>query len=158
MRTRLALLLAPVLFVACGSGSPTAPEDVAITFETVVNESYSGFSARQRRAVRSDGEWVQVWQTLYAGSSPVPAVPAVDFGRETVVLAAAGERPDGCYSIAITRATSLSDGAVQFEVSETVPGPTCICTQAQTQPVHVVKIARISTRESFVERSFQRAC
>ena len=158
MRNHLALLLVSILSVACGSGSPTAPVDAALSFETIVKASYSGFSGPRRTAVRSDGEWVRVWQTLYAGQNPVPALPEVDFGRETVLLAAAGTRENGCFSIDITRARLTGSGSIELEVTETVPGPTCACTLALTQPVHLVRIARVSATETFVERLSQLLC
>ena len=158
MRTHLALLLVSVLVVACDDGSPSAPEDVTLSFETVAQASYSGFTASQRRAVHGESDWSQVWQTLYAGQTPAPVQPAVDFDRETVLLAAAGIRNNGCYAIEITRASLKGNGILELEVTETVPGPACSCTEALTQPVHLVRVARVSIRETFVELRSQRRC
>ena len=157
MRARRALLLILALPLACSDGSPTAP-GTALSFEGIVQLSYSGFSDQQMRAVRSGGEWSEVWQTLYAGQSPVPALPSVDFARETVILAAAGTRSNGCYSIEITRASWNRSGVFAFEVLETFPGSTCGCTQAVTQPVHVVRLAAVSAAETFMLRRAELAC
>lgn len=157
MRIHVGLLLVSVLFVACDDDSPTAPGD-GLAFETVAKASYSGFSEPTREVVRTPGEWAEVWQTLHAGQSEVPALPAIDFDREMVVVAAAGARANGCYSIDVTAARRRGNGAVEFELTETVPGPACGCTQAITQPVHAVRVARLPDPESFVARVSQRRC
>ena len=154
---RTALLLILTLSLACSDGSPTAP-GTALSFESIAQLSYSGFPVQQMSAVRGEREWHEVWRTLYAGQSPVPALPSVDFARETVILAAAGSRSNGCYSIEITRASWTRSGAVAFEVLETFPGSTCGCTQAVTQPVHVVRLAAVSAAETFVLRRAELAC
>ena len=158
MRTPFVLLLLLTAAAACSDSSPTATDDATLTFETVVQTSYSGFDDPQKRVIRSVGEWDQVWRTLYASQRPAPPLPAVDFSREVVVLAAAGERSNGCYSIEATRARLIGDGTVEFELTETVPGAACGCTQAVTQPVHLIRMARFQGRELFVDRAFQLAC
>lgn len=158
MRIHPGLLLVCLLFVACDEDSPTAPQDTPLVFETVVKASYSGFFEPARGTVRTAEEWGQVWQTLHAGLSPMPPLPAIDFDREMVVLAAAGTRSNGCYALDITGARRRGNGGVELEVTETVPGPTCACTEALTQPVHVVKVVRVPGPETFVERRSQRRC
>ena len=88
----------------------------------------------------------------------MPALPEVDFGRESLILAAAGTRSNGCYSIAVSRARLTVEGAVELEVVETSPGPSCVCTQALTQPVHVVRLEPASADATFVERRAQLRC
>lgn len=162
MRIHPTLLLLPLLFVACDKNSPTSPVDSSVPFVTVAKASYSGFSTPVRETVRGTEEWVTVWQTLYAGRGPLvgpmPPLPEIDFDREMVVLVAAGTRRNGCFAIDVTRARLKGNGAVEFEVTETVPGPTCVCTFALTQPVHVVKLARLPGPETFVERRAESRC
>jgi len=157
MRTHIALLLLFLPSTACDD-SPATPGDAALSFETLVQASTSGFSESQRRVVDDAADWAQTWQTLYAGQSPLPALPAVDFGREIVILAAAGPRSNGCYAIEITRVSLTRRRTLEVDVTETVPGPACVCTQAVTQPAHLVKVERVSAPVNFVDRLFQRAC
>lgn len=157
MRRVLALSFATVLLLACNGRSPTAPEDAVVPFETVVSASVSGFTSSERRAVRSAGEWAEVWQTIHAGQSPVPPVPALDFDRELALLAAAGTRSNGCFTIEFTQARTAR-GILVLDVTETVPGRDCSCIQVVTQPLHVIRIVRLPAPEVFVERRRQLAC
>jgi PrcB C-terminal len=162
MRIHAGLLLVAMLLAACSNDSPTAPHQAlhqeGLAFETVVKASYSGFSAPTHLTVRTRGEWQQAWQTLYAGQSPVPALPAIDFEREMVVVAAAGTRSNGCFAIDVTAANRLGNGGVEFELTETVPGPACVCTDALTQPVYVVKVESVPGPETFVEHQSENGC
>jgi hypothetical protein len=158
MRIHPGLLLVPALLTACDSGTPTAPPDSPLAVETLTSEFYSGFTAPRRTVVRTAGELADAWQTLYATRSPQPPLPAVDFDRTTVVVVAAGNRPTGCFAIEVTGASLRGDGAAVFEVTETVPGPTCACTQALTQPVHVVRVPRLDGAATFVEHRSEARC
>lgn len=158
MRIHPALLLVPALLAACDSSTPTAPRESPLAVETVASAFYSGFTSPRRATLRTAGEWAEAWQTLYAGQSEVPPLPAVDFDRALVVVVAAGNRPTGCYAIDVTGASLRGEGAVLFEVTETVPGPACACTLALTQPVHIVKIPRVAGPVTFVERRFEARC
>lgn len=158
MRAFVVLLIAATLALACGDDSPTAPGDVSISFENIVQGSYTGFTEPRRVVVHNQGDLARVWQEFHAGGSPVPGLPAVDFSRETVVLVAAGSRSNGCYAIEITGADLAASGTVRLEVTETVPGSACICTEAITRPAHLVRFSRRAAPVTFVEQVVQRAC
>lgn len=158
MRIHPALLLVSALFVACSDSSPTSPQAGPIAFETLASASYSGFTAPERRTIRNPQEWADAWQTLHLGQSPMPPLPAVDFDQATVVLVAAGSRPNGCFAIDVTEASVGASGAVELEVTETTPGPSCGCTLAITQPVHAVEIPQVAGPATFVERTAERRC
>jgi hypothetical protein len=77
--------------------------------------------------------------------NPVPALPAVDLGRETVVLAATGTRKNGCYSIDITRCQRGGQRSHPLEVTESVPWA-----DLQLHP----GFPRVSFTGTFVERAY----
>lgn len=159
MRSFIAPLVMSFLLAACTSETPTSDQpEVRLDLTTVVQNSQSGYDLPTRAVIRTTSDWSQAWQTLHRGLNPGPPIPAVDFDREMLVLAAAGERSDGCYSIEVTRATLKGDGSLEFEVTETVPGPNCICTQAITQPVHVAKLSRAQGAARYVESQRAAAC
>lgn len=158
MRTFAALTIVSGLLMACSGDSPTSLQDTPLEMATVAKASYSGFVAPLRGSVRTADEWAGTWQTLYSGQSPVPLLPAIDFSREMVVVAAIGTRSNGCFAVDVTAASLRANGAAVFEVEETVPGPNCVCTQALTQPVHLVKVGRFAGPETFVERKVQSNC
>lgn len=148
----LLLLVAAVFsFTACdGGGSPTDPGG-PLTTETIVKTTSSGFPVSTRLVIRTDEEWQDAWQTLYAEKDSMPALPAVDFTQSVVVLAAAGQSPNLCYDLVITGAEINSGGGVDITVTENVPASGCICFFALTYPVHVVRVDRFGVSPSFRE-------
>ena len=153
----LRMLLLVGLAAACGGNTATSP-GASVPFDSVTHASVSGVVDPARRAIRSPSDWEDVWAQINSGLQPVPALPQVDFDRETLVLAAAGRRANACYAIEITAAEMRSDGAVVLDIQETVPGSSCGCLQVETHPVHVVKLGLLSSRELFVDRSPRQSC
>jgi hypothetical protein len=84
--------------------------------------------------------------------------PAVDFNRDVVIVAAAGQRPTGGHEIAVTRVTQ-TQGGLTVEVVERAPGPNCMTTASLTQPVDIVIVPVSGVRSwNFVERKEIRGC
>jgi hypothetical protein len=103
--------------------------------------------------IRDANAWDQFWSELGVGDRP-----AVDFSRDVVVVAAAGQRPTGGHEIAIDR-VSQADGELNVEVVERSPGPNCMTTASLTQPVDVVVVPASDARSwRFVERKEIRGC
>ncbi len=144
----LALFTVSILVFACDD-SPTAPGDVPIAFETVVRSSNSGFSTPQREVIRNAGDWADAWNLLYGRHGSAPPLPGIDFGREMVVLAAMGTSNNGCFQVEII-SIRLRRAALDIEVTEFEPAPGCACTEAITQPVHVVRLERLALAENFI--------
>ena len=156
---RLAVLLAvSAALVAACDDSPTEPGDVQLSFETVLNNSYSGITGPELLSIRDAGEWPRTWERLHAGLSPVPPLPAVDFDRRMLLLAALGSRANGCFAVEITDISLKRSGEIEIEVMEDEPGPACGCTQAVTNPVHVVSLERVDAYETFRSRRQQMSC
>jgi protease stability complex PrcB-like protein len=115
--------------------------------------SRTGIGESRRLVIRDANAWAGFWSELGVGERPM-----VDFSRDVVVAAAAGQRPSGGYEIAVDRVTN-NDGELTAEVVETVPGPNCITTGSLTQPVDVVVVPSVAPRSwSFVERREVRGC
>jgi hypothetical protein len=98
----------------------------------------SGMGERARRVVRGPAEWQAVWERIWHNHTPLPATPALDFGREAVVVAAMGSRPTGGYAITVDSATATSDAIHVFVTEHSAAR--CFATQAFTAPVHLVAI------------------
>ena len=93
-----------------------------------------------RLDIRSESEWRDFWRELIArqGHSPVPAV---DFDREMILVAAMGARPTGGYRIEIL--SVADDGReIVVRVAETSPGRRCGTIQAVTEPADIVRVPR----------------
>jgi len=113
----------------------------------------TGISEARRLVIKDANAWAQFWSELGVGDRP-----AVDFTRDVVIAAAAGQRPTGGHEIAIDRVTK-ADGRLTVEVVETTPGPNCMTTASLTQPVDVVVVpAADAGNWSFKERKDIRGC
>ncbi|MGH9464338.1 MAG: hypothetical protein ACRD0X_01745 [Thermoanaerobaculia bacterium] len=148
---RSAWLGALVLFLFACSDSPTAPplEPGPVPFTTVLQTQFTGVATSRQQVIRSSGAWSQVWEEMYPNAANRPPLPAVDFGAEMLLLAAAGEKPHGCHWVEIRSAEGV-EGRLQVGVVETgdeVIG--CLCHQAVVYPVHVVRLARTSAQVVF---------
>ena len=152
----LALLAIPILAAACDD-SQTEPGDDPLSLETLAQTSSAGFPTPSQEVIRTEDDWTQVWETLYSGQRPQPSRPAIDFDRQMVVLAAGGPG-NGCFQVEITRAMRKADGSLEVEVTNTEPGPTCVCTEQLIQPVHVVRLERVEGPERFMLRRQQLNC
>ncbi len=113
----------------------------------------TGIGEARRLVIKDANAWAQFWSELGVGDRP-----AVDFTRNVVVAAAAGQRPTGGHEIAIDRVTQI-DGDLTVEVVERTPGPNCMTTASLTQPVDVVVVPASDVRGwSFMERKEIRGC
>jgi hypothetical protein len=78
-------------------------------------------------------DWAAAWPHLHDGVSPPPAMPAVDFATQRVMIVTAGSRPNGGYSLTHEQTQLVGDTLV-LHVTLSVPGPTCGTTMALTSP------------------------
>ena len=99
----------------------------------------SGITTRERMIITDAATWSKVWGDIVASHSPTPALPAADFGRETIVVASMGQRSSGGYSISIDSAGVAGDTVI-LAVTERSPGPTCGTTAALTAPVAFARV------------------
>ena len=106
---------------------------------------------------RSDSAWGDFWETVHEIRSPRPELPEVDFGERMVIAVAMGQRRTGGYAIDI-EVIYRDDGALHVVVLETSPGPSCVTTQALTQPVLAVGVPAAEGRVTFPEDSAVTDC
>jgi hypothetical protein len=116
--------------------------------------STSGITAPARVVIRDDTTYARFWSSLGdAGSRP-----SVDFTRDIVIAAAAGQQNTGGHSISIDRVTRVGPG-LAIEVTETVPPQGCMASQGLTQPVDMVVVAAADAQTwSFTDRRVAGAC
>lgn len=156
--TRAALALTLILIAGCGGNpsSPTSPDaippDEAVAFSVVHTTQQSGIRTRRGEVITSADVWQRTWDEINATISPKPALPAIDFERSILLLAALGEQGDACKRVAIERVERTS-GALRVSVKETRPPASCVCPPVTVQPVQVVSVARAATAATFDFRS-----
>jgi hypothetical protein len=138
---------------------PAARQPVALTRLAPGAEplsSFSGLSERTRLVVRDAAEWKQAWSRIWGSQTP-PALPAVDFTREMVIIAGTGTRSSGGHRIAIDSAY-IEGGTLHVVVRTEAPGANCLTSQALTAPVDVARVPRSEGQVTFSEMEASRSC
>jgi hypothetical protein len=97
----------------------------------------SGSTSAQITVIRNGADWATFWDQLHANLSPKPALPPVNFAESAIVALVDTARTTGGYSVTITGIKHNASG-VTVSASQVSPGPTCVVTQAFTQPFHIV--------------------
>jgi hypothetical protein len=138
-------LILVVLLTACGA----VPQGLTVAHLASLDAAYQVFASETMLAVRDQPSWQMLWSQMTADQIPAPQLPAVDFTKDMVLVAAAGTRPSGGYSISITDATG-SAGAVTVNVTITSPGSNCAVALHVESPVDVATIARRDGTVGFV--------
>lgn len=130
-----ALLLASISCL--DDDGPTGPGE-PLLFSNVLKQGHSGIVAARTEVIREESRWAAVWSEIHG--SGAPPRPTVDFTREMLVLVGIGERNDGCWDVEILELSSAG-GRIRVRAEERHRAP-CICTQALTQPVQIVRSVR----------------
>lgn len=112
-------------------------------------DAQSHYPEPARWVIRDPAAWEQAWLQLSGNERPLPAV---DFEREMVLVAAMGERNTSGYEIAIEKVSEDADG-IHVEVLESSPGPSCGVFDVLTAPVTMVAVPRTDSAVVWVERS-----
>ena len=155
---RGAVLAALSLTIGCGAepaGSRALQGVQGIT--DLVSATQSGLRDPQRSVIADEAAWTSLWSAIHAGTTPEPARPAVSFTDRVVIVAAFGEQPSGGFQIHIDSVRSGTGGRDVF-LTTTRPGPTCMTTQALTQPVHAVSAPVASGSTRFLEAEKTEEC
>ena len=119
--------------------------------------AYSGIDDSMRVVIADATSWRLYWQRVHARVSPVPPLPAVDFARDMVILAALGTRRSGGYGVRVDSAYDAGE-FVEVVVWRSAPGAGCLVTAAFTQPVDVVRIPSRKVPVRFRERATVEPC
>jgi hypothetical protein len=162
--SRVVVVAAVTLLSPRCDGTPSsAPDDPAAA--TLVDSSSrvyrtltSGFTGPAELVVRDDAAWREAWSRIVGPIAPPPERPAVDFGREAIVIVAAGERPSGGWSVAVDSVAPAAGGALVVSYTLTGPGAGCVTAQMITSPADVVRVPRLSGEVRFTSRTVRTPC
>jgi hypothetical protein len=152
--SRGSVLAAVGLCLGCGAGqAATRPErGIATSFppEVVAATQHSGQREKAYLVIRSAEEAARAWPALWKSQARPPLMPAVDFSREMLVVAAIGERVGAGFQVTV--ADALAEGFVlEIGVVETRPGEGCVTESVPTTPAVVARLPRFEGRVEFVE-------
>lgn len=107
--------------------------------------------------ITQQAEWDGIWRRIVANQGDKPPVPAVNFAREMLLVAAMGGQPSGGYAIHIDRV--INNGAfLEVLVTRTSPGSRCGATAAITNPVDVVRVPTSQLPVRWSMRDVQTVC
>jgi hypothetical protein len=151
MKTELAG--AALAMLACASGGPSGSEGTGAEqpFESVVSEFNSGIAEKRREVVRDQESWARLWAEIHRGQDPAGQPPAVDFSRSMLIVAALGTRPTGGFAVKVRGVATRGD-RLEVVVLESCPAQGAMVATALTQPVEVVRVARLSQTPTFKEQ------
>jgi PrcB C-terminal len=109
----------------------------------------SGYDEAAVDVVRDATAWRLAWERLNARVRPQPALPAVDFATDMIVVVAMGRQPSGGYAIDI-RSASVVGAGLEITVAEHAPASGAIRTSAITSPAAVAVMPRFDGPVSVV--------
>lgn len=139
----VALALVSMTAQAC-SEVPTEPErsagPVAVAFETLARQSNPSQSGGQiREIIRDEATWRTVWADLQRDTSLPATPPAVDFGRDMVLVAAMPTQ--SCVSSVTVESIERVGDELLVRLLESPPEPGCNCITSE-RPFHAVRLER----------------
>ncbi len=141
-----AKLLLPLFLIALlalsGCTSPTGKD---ITFSVLSHGTQSSFTLEQQKVFRTQGEFETFWK---ANSTPTPlaSIGTIDYGRETLILLALGEKSTGGYDIRVDRVT-LAGNNVLVNYTKISPALNSYNDEVLTQPYVLIKLSKRVTPE-----------
>lgn len=138
---------------ACDGDVLITDPDGSVPFQTLIQTQTSGIAVSRRQIIETSSEWSAVWNEIGRGGPP----PEVDFGRDMVVLVAAGAHPNGCYAVEI-RSIDVRGGLLRIDADLTEPGPGCVCPTVIVHPVHAVRLREINREADFDVRRVVQSC
>lgn len=104
------------------------------------NQAISGSEA-DFRLLDGPADLIEAWASAHANLLSPPAVPAVDFTRESVLALFLGQKPGGGYGISVENMSS-EGGELYADVRISEPGADQLSSQALTSPWQLVRILR----------------
>jgi hypothetical protein len=147
----VAVLIAACVLAACsGESSPTGT-DGPVPMTEVYKSQFSGLDGRRGEVISRQSRWAEVWDEIHEGSSPKPALPAIDFERSILILGAPGGYSDACGMGRIESVKRVSGTLMVSVLLEIRTG--CLCPLIAIHPVHVVAVPRAAAGASFEFRT-----
>jgi hypothetical protein len=133
---------AAVLLACTGAArTTTEPAGEPVAFVTLAQAAVPGQSGGAvQEVVRDPAAFQALWTQLTAGSSLDKTPPAVDFGRQMVVVAALPTQ--SCVAKVTIQGIAREASSLRVDLLEQYPGPSCRCI-VSSRPFHVVSLARI---------------
>jgi len=136
-----------------------SPSPKEITFKTISQGQYSGFSEAKNYVITNTNDWQSLWNKVYGNVLSKPPLPEVDFNKSMVIAVSLGSKPTGGYDIKITGVKEReAEGLIAISVEESSPGKDCIVSQALTSPYHIIETDKTDKEVVFDTSQFADPC
>jgi len=112
--------------------------------------AFSGIREARQEVINDAEHWEKLWNQHATSAGSEEKIPAVDFSKEMVIVAAMGTRRTGGYSIEIVR-VEPGGKTLSIAVRKSSPPPGAITIQALTAPFHFVAVPKSDLKPRFVE-------
>ena len=124
------------------------PGRTRLPITRITNRRNSGFGDQARIVIRDSTLWHAIWMHITETQDPAPAV---DFGRDMVIIAALGGQRSGCCAIHVDSVVGGSVDVTAY-VRSGRAGEGCIVTMGFTEPIDVVRVPRAGHPVVFAEK------
>lgn len=138
MKKLLIILAAAAAFLA-GCASSGGSQNGADVLQT---GSHSGLKDQMEEQYHDQAAFQAIWDKIYADQSSKPALPNVDFTKNTVVVYGTGEMKHGGFSLRVDHAEPTANG---YDVGFTVNQPGNNCPRTTTELTYPFIVATVPT-------------
>jgi len=125
---------------AISSAYAADPPDLAATPQLVHGER-SEIHATLVQRIRSQRDWLTLWNAMGVRATRTEPAPAVDFSRDQLIAFFAGDQRSGGVEVTVQGIATAADRLI-LAVRLSLPGSGCIVTSALSQPYQIVRIDR----------------
>lgn len=136
------------LLVVGGEPGASAQSPTPVKMRTIAKGGFTALRDAKQEVVKDSARWKAIW-TEHAGKSTAP-LPAVDFSKEFVIVAAMGQRPTGGYSIHVAKVDS-SENKLKVYIERKSPAKGTMTIQVLTSPFEFVAVPKTDLPIQFVE-------
>lgn len=154
-------VLSLLTILGCSEGTQDSAEpsesQEPMTLQRILTEQETGLNHPLRLVIRDPEQWKSIWSEVMRDRSTVTPLPAVDFTRYMVILAAMGIQSTGGHEISIEEVRRDGKHLV-VTVRQVSPGPECMTTQVLTSPVDIVQVPKSDEAVTFVEQKEIQNC
>ncbi len=141
-----------MIVVSCSAIFRASGEDdkKIIEFESIAKGGHGRIEESVNMVIKNNEKLDSLWNVVFKTRIPKPELPEVDFEKEMVLAVFMGYTSTGGYSVSIENIYEKG-GMVIVERKVVTPGPDDLVTDEETQPFHIVKMAKTDKEIIFVK-------
>lgn len=148
----------PPTYLSAREGPPSSVQRFPVELRALPSGSIIDPWTSELDSLRAVVRSASDWRSLWPAATPRYPVPRVDFAREMILVAAAGERGGHGRTIRVDSAFVARD-TLFVVVREYKGGRRCITTGMVVRPMHAVRVGRSDGAVVFIDRSVaEREC